>query len=117
MAEYFVLDGSVKENHYRVAAHIAVPGGNNAAGKPWADVAVEYQSDGTASAVPYLLPAVQADLDAGTKYEFVMDIEVDAELTGPAKLTAFEAALTAQVAVETADLQARLQYWGQEGTV
>jgi hypothetical protein len=117
MAEYFVLDGSVKENHYRVAAHIAVPGGNNAAGKLWSAVAVEFQNNDTASAVPYLLPAVQTDLDAGTKYEFVMDIEVDAELADPAKLTAFEAALAAQVTVETANLQARLQYWGQEGTV
>jgi len=114
MAEYFVLEGSQKENHYRVAAHIAVPGGNNAAGKLWADVAVESQ-ESTLSEVPWLLPAVQTELDNGTKFEFVMDVEVDANSVS--KLTDFEAALATRVTLETSKLQARLQYWGQEGTV
>jgi len=114
MAEYFVLDGAVKENHYRVAAHVAVPGGNNAAGKPWTVVAVEFQ-ESTVSAVPWLTAPVQAELDNGTKLEFVMNIEVDA--ASVAKLASFEAALAAQVTVETAELQARLEFWGQEGTV
>lgn len=114
MAEYFVLDGSVKENRYRVAVHIAVPGGSNAAGKPWSAVAVEFQ-ESTASGVPWLTAPVQAELDAGTKFEVLMNVEVDA--ASVSKLADFEAAIAARAALEVAKLQALLQFWGQEGTI
>lgn len=118
MAQYYVLGGSNKANQYQVAVHIDVPAGNNDAtpAKTWAEVAVESQ-ESTASAVPWLAPAAQTDLDNGTTYELLVSIEVDAYATGAQKLAAFEAELANVVAVETSNLQERLRYWGQEGTV
>lgn len=116
MANYFVLAGSDKANHYQVAVHVDVPAGNNQAAKTWQSVAVEYQ-ESTVSAVPWIDGATQTALDTGALYEFVIDVEVDADETDANKIVAVETAVTTARTDELARLQVLLRYWGYEGTV
>jgi len=59
----------------------------------------------------------QADLDTGTRFEWVINVGYDANATPANKLAAVEAAITADEPSRLAYFQNRLRFWGQTGSV
>ncbi len=118
MADYVLLEGSDKNNRIRVIVHSDVPAGNNAVGVAWSDALVGFLSD-TVSVVPVSLlpPGRQAELDAGTKYEWSLSFEDDANESPVTRLANIEAAVAVGEADQIAELSNRLRYWGKVGTV
>ena len=117
---YYVLDGSPKGNRLRVAMHIAVPGGNNAAGTAWQTAVAEYvisRDQGTISQVPGLSSGEQTKLDTGQLLEQVDQVEDDANAPPLERKANVEAHVTARAAEVSAELANRLQHWGESGVV
>lgn len=125
MAHYKVLKsgdaGGVR--HVWGMAYSAVPGTNNDAGIPWSQVVVEYATfrnlrrgiNGTAARIP-VAPAIQAQLDAGTLFEWgLWHVEFPTSFTGPQAIAEVRAGVNAQEAAEIARLADELRYWGHEG--
>lgn len=125
MAHYKVMksgdDGAVR--HVWGMAYTAVPGGSNAAGVPWSQVVVEYITfrnrrrgiNGTEARIP-VAPAIQAQLDAGTMFEWgLWHVEFPTSLTNPQAIAAVQAGVNAQEAAEISRLADELRYWGHEG--
>lgn len=116
MATFYVLDGAPKNNTLRVAVHIDVPSGDNAAGVPWSTALTQYL-ESTQSVVPWLDQASQDALDAGTRYELQVTVEDDAEKSPADRAQTVKDTIQAAVSAETNRLGNVLRFWGHEGTV
>jgi hypothetical protein len=123
MAHYIVLTATVvgSERTVNGLAYTAVPGGNNAAGEPWADVVRAFllwrnrRYGTTLQATIPVDPATQAELDAGTLFEWRWNATFPTSHTNPQAIAAIETAIEAQEAAEEARLADLLRYWGFEG--
>ena len=124
MSHYIVLE-TQEDGANRVVsgmAFTAVPGGNNSAGVPWTDVIKSYRvyrnrryaGVTTQAAIP-VDPAVQAELDAGTLYEWRWAAVVPTSATNPEAVVAIEAAVNTLEAAEIARVSEVCRYWGFEG--
>jgi hypothetical protein len=102
-------------------AFTAVPGGNNAAGLPWIQVMREYRiwrnrRNGTITEADVPVDAsTQAELDAGTLFDWRWTVQFPTTLTNPQAVAAIEAEINAQEAAMIAQRSAELRYWGFEG--
>lgn len=123
MSHYVVLrtfdDGT--DRHVHGLAYTTVPGGSNDAGTPWPEVVAGYATwrnrryggFGTQSVIP-VDPVIQAQLDAGTLFEWRFDVTFPTSHTNPQAIAAIEAGIDAQEAAMVAELSATLRYWGHE---
>lgn len=118
MADYVLLGGGARNNLVRVVVHSTTPAGNNAVNVAWSTALVGHL-ESTVSVVPASLlpPGRQADLDAGTVYEWEFTHEDDAGKTPAERLASVEAAVLAREANEQTRLANLLRYWGFTGTV
>jgi len=124
MAHYIVLE-TQEDGANRVVSGMAftpVPGGNNSASVPWVDVIKSYRvyrnrryaGFTTQAAIP-IDPAVQAELDAGTLYEWRWVASFPITHTNPQAVAAIEAAINTLEAAEIARVSEVCRYWGFEG--
>lgn len=123
MAQYVVLETQV-EGSDRTAnglAFTAVPAGNNQAGVPWVDVIKAYRvyrnrkfSTATLAAVP-VAPATQAELDAGTLFEWRWRATFPISHTNPQAVAAIEAEINTAEPLEIDRISDLLRYWGFTG--
>jgi hypothetical protein len=115
MADFHVLDMSVKKDKARVAFHVSVPVETNAAGKALSDAVVECFSP--ASEVEYLTQPEKDAVAAGTTYEHVEYVAFSGNATNGERLAIIQtqAAILQTKILER--LRARLAFWGYEGTV
>lgn len=101
-------------------AYYTVPAGTNIVGTSWQTCVAEHttatRDTGTTSQAPALPTGVtQPDLDSGAFYEEQFVFEVDLNNDDATKEANLQAYLTAREAEITAELQAKLQFWGREG--
>lgn len=118
MADYVLLEGSPKNNQIRVVVHTTVPNGNNQAGTPWGQALVGSLESTVSRVPPSFLPVGrQAELDAGSVYEWEFSFEDDANANANSRVTNLESEIVAREAAESARMQNRLRYFGRTGSV
>jgi len=117
--QFVVLESRQKNNGSTVVVHTETPAGSNAAGVVWATALSESFGGVFVSAVPVsVMPGGrQAELDAGTRFEWSVNVQYDANDTNVNKLAAVESAITADEPVQLVYFQNRLRFWGQTGSV
>jgi hypothetical protein len=106
-------------NRYRVAVHIAVPAGNNAAGLPWSTVLLTSGLGGTTVLATGngtgtdggIATAEKTSITNGTLYEYVTEWDTEG-LTGAALSTLVTAHYNAAVTEQQGLLQALLNRFG-----
>lgn len=116
--DYHVLEISVDggKAHARVAMHIPTPAGNNAAGTSFAAALAE--KNGTVTSVlPSITGPEQTALNDGSLVEVVETVELIVAQSNAEKQAALDAAYTAAVAREQAEIQKRMWGWGFERNV
>ncbi len=122
---YVLLESGPRQNQVRVVAHSDVPNSNNAVGVKWRDAVVGWvgsQSDPVGdmtSVVPVsILPTgIQANLDTGAVYEWEGTVRFNANLSDIDKLILIEAWVVDRAAVELAEMETMLNYYGKTGSV
>lgn len=106
-------------NAYRIAAHIAIPGGNNAAAVAWSAAVLRSgaggttvlpDGDGTAGTIA---AAEKTSITSGTLLELVDQVDPPPSLAGVALLTWLDQWYAARVAEVQANLQTRLNQYGR----
>lgn len=117
--QYVILETGSLNNRSRVAVHTDIPAGTNAVGTTWQQALVDFQGTPVTSVVPdSIMPGGrQAELDAGSKYEWTLSAVYDANASNANKLLAVEAQITAEESAMLDDLQDKLRFWGQTGTL
>lgn len=122
MAHYVVTESSI-DGSFRVVtgvAFTAVPGGSNQAGVDWVDVMRAYRvyrnrrNGTTTEAEIPVAPGVQAQLDAGTLFEWRWVATFPTAHTNPQAIAAIELAINTLEAAEITRLSEILRYWGFE---
>lgn len=116
MAKAHVL--STEGGFTRVAFHIAVPAGNNAAGTAWSAVLVNSGIGGTtvlpdgAGTGGTISATEKTSIQGGTVFEVIDRVFLPSGLTGAQADALLDAAHAAKTTEVQAQVQARLNYFG-----
>lgn len=111
MANYHILEQSVKGDNIKVAFHIPIPVENNFAGFSLNTALVQYQ-ESTLSQVPFITPSEQSELDAGTLCEVVKTVKFNAHLTNTQKKQIVDGLYNNLEISVVARLRHVLAFWG-----
>ena len=116
--QYVVLDTGPKNNATKVVVHTDTPTGNNDVGTVWATALVEATAPVVSEVPVSVMPSGrQAELDAGTRFEWIVNVEYDANIPNAAKLTQLETQIAIDEVVELAEFENRLRFWGRTGSI
>lgn len=120
MADFHVLETNPQKDVARIAIHVTVPAGNNAAGKSWSSAVLGHLGGTQSTKVPWLAatnPTEATAITNGSAYEFVESVQFNANDTNANKLSAMQAHVAARQAQILSRLQDTLRFWGYDGDV
>ena len=113
MSNYHVLDSSRRDT-VRIAFHIAIPDENNAAGINLQTAASQYLSE-TITIIPWLqsaFPTEYTQIQNGEIYEYVENIQYNANGTDIQKRNKIDARYTFMISIIQDRLREKLKFWG-----